>query len=344
MSHSAGLDEILRQLRLSVLLTNYQAGGVVAIRADEQGIDPFIRYFDKPMGLAVAGRRLAVGVRNQVWTYYNYPQVAPHIEPKGRHDVCFLPRTSHVTGDIHGHEMAWVGEELWIVNTLYSCLCTLHPRYNFVPRWQPPFITEIVAADRCHLNGLALRDGQIKYITALAETDSFGGWRSNKATSGVVLEYPSGRVVARGLSMPHSPRWHNGQLWVLESGRGALLVVDPQSGDRQTVATVPGFTRGLSFRGPLAFIGLSKMRETALSGGLPIEQQREDLQCGVWIVDTRNGQTVGFFRFDAGVEELFAVEVLPGSRFPEIVAFQKDSVNNLFILPDENEMIQMGVQ
>jgi uncharacterized protein (TIGR03032 family) len=102
--------------------------------------------------------------------------------------------------------MAWVGDELWVVNTLYSCVCTLHPRYKFVPRWQPPFITEIVAADRCHLNGLALRDGQIKYITALAETDSFGGWRANKATSGIVLECPSGRLVARGLSMPHSPR------------------------------------------------------------------------------------------------------------------------------------------
>ena len=98
------------------------------------------------------------------------------------HVFVHLPRSCHVTGDIGVHEIAWAGEELWIVNTRFSCLCTLHPDYSFVPRWQPPFITALAAEDRCHLNGLALAPCGTsvtavapKYVTALGDTDTPGG-------------------------------------------------------------------------------------------------------------------------------------------------------------------------
>ena len=69
-----------------------------------------------------------------------------------------------VTGEIQCHEIAWGstdnGEpDLWIVNTLFSCLAGLDPRYSFVPRWRPPFVSALAPQDRCHLNGLAMRDG-----------------------------------------------------------------------------------------------------------------------------------------------------------------------------------------
>src|SRR5205823_11150226 len=101
----------------------------------------------------------------------------------------------------------------WVVNTSFSCLCGLHPDYSFVPRWQPPFVTALRAEDRCHLNGLAAADGQVRYATALGETDAPAGWRANKVNGGILMEVPGGRVVARGLSMPHSPRLYAGRLW-----------------------------------------------------------------------------------------------------------------------------------
>ena len=101
------------------------------------------------------------------------------------------------------------GEELWLVSTRFSCLCTLHPDYSFVPRWRPPFITALTAEDRCHLNGLAIVDGRPKYATALGETDTAGGWRPDKAHGGCLMDVPSGEILARGLSMPHSPRWQS---------------------------------------------------------------------------------------------------------------------------------------
>jgi uncharacterized protein (TIGR03032 family) len=228
-----------------------------------------------------------------------------------------------LTGAIHAHELAWAGDELWVVNTLFSCLCTLDEHYSFVPRWQPPFITALAAEDRCHLNGLALAPDQRgelapEYVTALAETDTPAGWRPTKATGGCLIHVPTGRTVARGLAMPHSPRVHQGRVWLLDSGTGRLVVVNPETGSVDTVAELPGYTRGLALFESSAFVGLSRIRETSTFGGLPIAERRADLKCGIGIVDLRAGQLLAHLEFQSGVEEIFAVEVLRGIRFPAV--------------------------
>ena len=80
------------------------------------------------------------------------------------------------------------------------------------------------------LNGLAMMDDRPKYVSALGETDTRGGWRANKAKGGCLIDVPSGGIVVRGLSMPHSPRLHEGGLWLLESGTGRLLLMDAATG------------------------------------------------------------------------------------------------------------------
>src|SRR5262245_57085031 len=227
---------LLRQLGASLVVSTYQANKLLVVRAEWAGLSTLVRNFDRPTGLAASGDRLALGTRNQVWVLRNAPAIAPRVEPAGRHDACFVPRSAHVTGDIAVHELAWSGEDLWVVNTRFSCLCTLHPDYSFVPRWRPPFVTALAPEDRCHLNGLALVDGRAKYVTALGATDAANGWRANKPRGGCLMEVSTGAVIARGLSMPHSPRWHDGRLWLLESGTGRLLFVDPHTGRREGVA------------------------------------------------------------------------------------------------------------
>src|SRR5262245_28743928 len=241
---------LLHQLRASLLVSTYQANKLLVVRAAGNGLSTLVRTFEKPMGLADDARRLALGTRDQVWTFRNAPDIAPRIEPLGQHDACYLPRSSHVTGDIAIHEMAWAADELWIVNTRFSCLCTLSPDYSFVPRWRPPFITALAAEDRCHLNGLALLPGERgtlvpRYVPALGDTDMRGGWRENKPHGGILMDVRSGQIIARGLSMPHSPRWHEDRLWLLESGTGRLVLIDPANGKQQEVTELPGFARGL---------------------------------------------------------------------------------------------------
>ena len=179
---------LLRQLGASLLVSTYQANKLLVARATGGGLSMLVRTFDRPMGLAVDGRRLTIGTRNQIWFLRNAPDIAPRVEPAGQHDACFLPRSSHVTGDIGVHELAWAGDELWVVNTRFSCLCTLHPDYSFVPRWKPPFVSALAAEDRCHLNGLAAVDGVPRYVTTLGETDPPGGWRANKPSGGCLLD------------------------------------------------------------------------------------------------------------------------------------------------------------
>ncbi len=332
--HTPGLPGLLADQAITVLASSYQSGKLLALRASPCRVSTLLRHFQSPMGIAVKDRRqLAVVARSQVWLFRNAPDIAPRIQPPGQHDACFLPRLSFVTGDIRGHEAAWAGDELWVVNTRFSCLCNPHPDYNFVPRWRPPFVPALAADDCCHLNGLALLQGSPRYVTALGETSTPAGWRANKAAGGVLIDVPSGQVVCRGLSMPHSPRLHAGRLWVLESGTGRVQVADPATGRRDTVAELPGFTRGLAFHGSYAFVGLSKIRETAVFGGLPLAERVKDLCCGVWVLDTNTGQTVEFIRFEAGIEEIFAVEVLAGVRFPEIVGFEEPTVRETFVTP-----------
>jgi uncharacterized protein (TIGR03032 family) len=286
------------------------------------------------MGLAVRGQRqLALGTRNQVWFFGNCPDIAAQIPPAGKHDACYLPRFAYVTGDIRCHEMAWVEEELWIVNTFFSCLCTLDPTYSFVPRWHPSFLPAPAPGDHCHLNGLAAAEGKVRYVTALGDTVTPEGWRPTKADGGILLDVASGALICRGLSMPHSPRVYGGQLWILESGAGQLQTIDLATGARTVVAQLPGFTRGLAFAGPYAFVGLSKIRESGMFGNLPLSAQKIDLQCGIWVIDLRSGQVAQFMQFLAGVEEIFAVEVLAGLRFPEILGFQQDTIQGTFVLP-----------
>jgi uncharacterized protein (TIGR03032 family) len=326
---------LLHRMRASLLLTTYQANKLLVVRAAGNGLSTLVRTFDRPMGLAVDSRRLALGTRDQIWMFRNAPDVAPRVEPAGQHDACYLPRSSHVTGDIAIHEMAWAGDELWVINTRFSCLCTLHPDYSFVPRWRPPMISALAAEDRCHLNGLALADGRPRYATALGETDSAGSWRAHKARGGCLIDIVSGQIVCRGLSMPHSPRWHDGRLLLLESGAGRLISIDPANGRPETVAELPGFTRGLAICGPYAFIGLSRIRPTSAMDGVPLAERRNDLKCGVAVVDLRNGQVIALLEFQSAVEEIFDVQLLPGLLFPEVMGFQKDTMHHTFILPPE---------
>ena len=138
--------------------------------------------------------------------------------------------------------------------------------------------------------------------------------------------------------MPHSPRWHNGKLWMLESGAGSVCTVDLTTGRHEPVAHLPGFTRGFELVGNLAFVGLSQVRETALFSGLPITDRLkvDERWCGVCVVDINTGQLMAFLRFEAGVQEVFAVRVLQGMRFPELLNEDEDAIANSFILPDDS--------
>ncbi len=274
----------------------------------------------RSMGLAFSGNRLAIATNRELMIFANARTLAPIYPKKPDHyDAMFVPRMSYYTAYCDLHDMAFDKNIVLAVNTRFSCISVIDGYFNFTPLWQPPFVTELTGDDRCHLNGMAFHDSKIRYATALGQSNEPYGWREGMASGGILMEVPSGRIVAEGLSMPHSPRVIDGDLYVLEGGRGLVLRIDPASGDRHIVAKLPGFTHGLAGYRGILFVGLSKLRQKRGPQGLPIEDEG-DLVAGVAAVEAKSGRLLGILEFITGVEEIFDLQVLPDIRRGEILA------------------------
>jgi uncharacterized protein (TIGR03032 family) len=335
---SADFAGWLAQAGGALIVSTYQAGKVAMIGHDGRQVTLLMRQFDKPLGVALEGNRIALATRHDLVVFANAPFLAPDFleDQPGRYDALYLPRASFHTGDVHVHDVVFQGEDLLFVNTRFSCLARVSQRHNFVPVWKPKFISDLVPEDRCHLNGVAMVDGKPKYATALGTTDAPGAWRETKATGGVVIDVESHEIICGGMAMPHSPRWYDGRLWVENSGTGELWVIDPSSGQADVVCGLPGYLRGLAFVGPYALIGLCKIREKHIFGGLPVQKQRAALRCGVAVIDVRSGAQAGMFEFTAGCEELYDVQFLPGARRPMILNLGNPAVRQAVTNPESS--------
>src|SRR5207245_11016716 len=102
--HTPGFPALLEGLGASLLVSTYQAGKLVVVRAAQGRLSTLLRNFEQAMGLAVDSRRLAIGTRSIVWFLRNAPDIAPQLEPAGRHAGCLLPRSCHGTGDVRVQE------------------------------------------------------------------------------------------------------------------------------------------------------------------------------------------------------------------------------------------------
>jgi uncharacterized protein (TIGR03032 family) len=325
----------LQRHRVSLGFTTYQAGKVFLIGVQPSGrLSVFERTFSRCMGMWADGQTIWMSSLFQLWRFEN--QLEPGVTHDG-YDAVYTPMAGHTTGDLDVHDLAVTGDgQVVFVNTLFNCLATLSRTRSFTPVWRPGFISELVPEDRCHLNGLALRDGQPRYVTAVAGSDVVDGWRDRRTDGGVVIDVATGEVVCAGLSMPHSPRWHNGRLWLLESGTGYLGYVE--DGAFRRVTFLPGYARGLAIVDNYAVVGLSRPRETSTFSGLALDGElgRRDAEprCGVHVIDLATGATAEWLRIDGVVQELYDVVALPGVVRPMVIGFQTDEIQRSISIDD----------
>lgn len=317
----------------SFALTTYQSGKIILIGSNEQTkrLSIFERTLERPMGLAFDGRRLAVATLVQITTFVNAMEGGT---TRDGHDAVFVPQMTHYTADLDVHDLGFDARgRIIFANTLFSCLASISETHSFGPLWKPPFITRLAAEDRCHLNGLAMRDGAAAYVTAVAQTDVADGWRDHRANGGIVIDVVTNQIVCRDLSMPHSPRLHGGRLWVLNSGSGEIGVVDTKAGTFQSVAFCPGYLRGLAFIGDYALVGLSEPRENKTFAGLPLqdrlEKEKVPPRCGVYVIDTRTGDITHWLRIEGIVTELYDVIAMPGIKRPSMIGFRSQEIRRV---------------
>lgn len=329
-----GFMHWLSMSRGSLAVSTYQAGKLLMIGWSGDRLNLLMRSYDKPMGMDISGRKLVLATRNNITVHANDPVLAMNYRQPGQYDALYLPKVSWHTGDLNVHDVAFAGEDIWLVNTRFSCLSLLSEEYTFIPKWRPAFVSDTVPEDRCHLNGLAIVEGRPHYVTCLGETDAPGGWRDNKASGGVIIDIDSDEIILRGLAMPHSPRYFSGQLYVLNSGAGQLLRVNVDDGSHDVVCELQGYLRGLSFIDHFAIVGLCKIRESNIFGGMPVQDRFDELICGVAVVDLKTGQQVGIFEFTSGCEEIFDIRFLQGTMRPNIFNTEKPETLQAFNAPE----------
>jgi uncharacterized protein (TIGR03032 family) len=332
LTTSRHFPEWLGRMQASLAFSTYQAGKLffLGLQANNK-IAVFERTFERSMGIGVHpnGRSFLLATRYQIFRFDN---VLPPGVKQGEHDALFVPHQAWITGDLDVHDVAFSqrGNPLF-VNTLFSCLAEPSEGFSFRPLWKPEFITKLAAEDRCHLNGVAITDGSARYATLVADSNVSDGWRDRRAIGGVVIDVTTGERVAEGLSMPHSPRLHNGKLWLLNSGTGEFGYVENRK--FMPVTFCPGYPRGLSFVGHHAVIGLSLPRENRTFQGLPLDERLKsegaEPRCGLIVVDLGSGEISGWVRIEGVVRELYDVAVFPGVRNAAVIGFKTDEISRI---------------
>lgn len=315
---SPGLVSWMMRHRASLVCSSYQTGRLLFIGSRRNGAASFTRaQFPGAMGLFAVPQRIYVAGRAAIWRLEN--TLKPDEVVDDRFDRLFVPRNAQITGNLAVHELVVEPSgRIVFVNTKFSCLATVSMTHAFRPLWRPSFISRLAPEDRCHLNGVALDGEHVRYATACSTTDIVDGWREHRGDGGVLIDVTSDRIVADGLSMPHSPRPWGGFVWLLDSGSGHLCRIDPQTGRRENVAFCPGFLRGLAFMDRYAIVTLSLPRHGRFQGlalGDELTRRNARAWCGVMIIDTRNGDVVEWVRFDSE-SELFDVAAVPMTRCP----------------------------
>ena len=332
----------LASMNASLAFTTYQAGKLIFIGTDEnERLSIFDRTFPRGMGLAKKDASLWMASETQLWRFEDF--LSDETRPGKGYDALYVPINAHTTGDIDIHDInVTASRQPVFVVTAFNCLATVDERSSFAPIWKPPFIDRIAAEDRCHLNGLAMQDGHPKYVTAVSQSNIAEGWREHRVDGGVVIDVESSEIVATGLSMPHSPRLHDGALWLLNAGTGEFGKIDLKTGSFEPVAFCPGFLRGLAFVGDHAVVGISKLRENKTFNDLPIGERlkKEGVkdQCGLKVVNLKTGDVSHSFSIGGVIEELYDVLVLPEIKRPAALGFKSAEINTRIKIGDMHDL------
>ncbi len=319
ISFSPGLSSFLKTNDISIGFTSYQTGRLYLIGHGPDGkLALHEAVYPQAMGVAGDASRIYLGTLTQIVRMENV--LGPGQTANQVHDKVYVPRNLQTTGNVDIHEIGIQDNgKIVFVNTRFNCLCEPSLTHSFKPVWKPEFISEIVAEDRCHLNGLAMVDGKPKYVSAAARSNVANGWRDRRDDGGLIIDVESNAILAEGLSMPHSPRFHDDRLWLLNSGTGELGWLDPADRSFVPLAFFPGFLRGLAFHNDHAFVTLSKPRKGHFEGlaldGL-LKEKDSTAWCGIQIVSQSTGKLAQWLRFEGAITELFDICVLPGVQNP----------------------------
>lgn len=335
ISFSLGLADFLAANDISIGFTSYQTGRLYLVgRGPDGKLAVHEAIYPQAMGITADTNRIYLGTLTQVVRMENV-LASGHLANE-THDKVYVPRNMQTTGNVDIHELAIRADgQIIFVNTRHNCLSIPSVTHSFKPVWKPEFISGLATEDRCHLNGLAMVDGQPKYVSAVSQSDVKDGWREKRQDGGVIIDVETNEILTDSLSMPHSPRFHVGRVWLLNSGTGELGWLHPTDHAFTPVASFPGFLRGLDFHNDHAFVTLSKPRHGSFEG-LALDKKLENTNnaawCGIQILSLSTGEIAQWLRFDGPITELFDICILPNVKNPITLGPQSDEIRDFITI------------
>ena len=333
LNFSGNIPQILKENNICILLSTYQAGKVIILSSKNNELCQTPISFKKPMGIAIQGSKLAVACMDEIIFFSKNENIASFVNSENNsYDSVYIERASYNTSTLDIHDLEFGDGVIWGVNTLFSCLSIFDINFSHRPKWKPPFITKLVPEDRCHLNGMTLKDDIPKYVTALSDDDQYQGWRKNKLNTGILMEVPSGDIILSNLAMPHSPRFYNKELYLLESGTGNLIKVNVEEKSSEVIFNFNCFIRGLTFSNNLAFIGKSKIRENSTDFN-KLEVKVNSLNAGLIIFCMNTLTILGEINYTAAIQELYDVQILENAANAVIITKEIEEYRNIITFP-----------
>lgn len=351
----------LKNTRQSLVICSYKTNFVFCV-GFTMLLEPEVREqlsfwmtpSSRPMGACVNGNDLYIGSMSSITKYTKYPDEkadeADENVKRTPFDGYYIPRQSQTTGDIDCHDIITdCNGEVYFVSALFGCICKKSDTHGFEVYWRPPWLSKTAAEDRCHLNGLCARDGEPRYVTSVARTDIRGAWRNFRVRGGVIWDIQSNKLVCANLSMPHSPRWHDGKLWLLNSGEGEFGYVDfsktleTDDGEEyhpfKACCFIPAYLRGLCFIGKdYAVIGKSQDRHEQTFQELPLgeklKKNKIESKCGIAVVNMKRFDIVHDLTLNKPITEIYDVVTIPNVVRPMLEINQPMTLSQLFDFKD----------
>lgn len=283
---------------------------------------------------------LYIGSCYKLISYSNEGQRESDQENLSDFDKNFMPRRVYMTNDIDMHDIVVdSSNQIYFVSPQFGCVGIPSESHSFKVYWKPDWISKIASEDRCHLNGLCLRDDKPRYVTCIARTNVRGAWRENREKEGVVWDIIENKLVSKGLCMPHSPRWYNDKLWVLNSGKGQFGYIDFDKEITSKMETyhpfvecafIPGYLRGLTFTGKYAIVGSSQDRHEQTFAGLPLGKILKDnkisAKCGLFVIDLETFDVIHAFEFKGKIVEIYDVVGIPHCSRPRLEDLHDEAI------------------
>ncbi|WP_145431436.1 TIGR03032 family protein [Lacipirellula limnantheis] len=296
----------------TLAVTTYNSGKLALLSAPRGELSASFWSFPRPMGLASDGNRLALASRDLLWQF-DVTRADDSATSAPRWLI--EPTIVHATGRLDAHDVAFDRRGPVFANTRFNCVARPSERVHFRRVWRPSFLDgdSSLGTDCCHLNGIGVHERRLRMATAFCDQGTPAAWRAiDRFQAGVLIDVLHDRVVARGLSLPHSPRWHAGRWWLCDSGRGALVTFEPSRQACAPAIELPGFTRGLAFAGQRAIVGLSRIRPRHILDAPPVRERWPKLRSGLALVDYARGVETGSLEFIRGGREVYDVAFLAG--------------------------------